>query len=96
MNCKQGDLAIIVGNGPNAGKLVTCVQFYPVKTLLRVKGPVDVSNVWFIEPSLPAWNNTLSNYIQDSVLRPIRDPGDDAKDEMLRPLPRSQTDKSTQ
>ena len=94
MNCKQGDLAIIVRSGDfyqenlgKLGKLVTCVEFvgpmsmrYPPNNVVMLE-----PDVWRIEPALPAWDGKLTPFCADVVLKPVRDSGDDAVDEMLRP-----------
>lgn len=72
MNCKQGDLAIIVRarNCPESlGAIVRCVRFCP--------HPLDGSPGWEIEPPFKTFRCA-----RDSALRPLRDrPGED---EMLR------------
>lgn len=83
MNCKPGDLAIVVATA-NAqqreyiGKIVTCV-----KVVNTIDGPVG----WRTAPFLV--NQFTKNSIAwvDHHLRPIRDPGDDATDETLQWLP---------
>lgn len=78
MNCKPGDLAVIVkSNYGHEGKFVRCLQ--------RHDGP------WVLEPVFaPGWiidipllkDGALCPYMLDSFLRPIRDqPG---TDEMIR------------
>jgi len=85
MNCRPGDLAIIV-RGINAGVLVSVIR--PTPPWCRTVA----------EPTEPTWEvELLSSAIDlnsgrcecpgqigdvcDSILRPIRDPGDDARDE---------------
>lgn len=82
MNCKKGDLAIIVGGFCNSGKVVECLRFL---------GPVD----WFggmplIRTDLPRWlvrtrcsplettdgERFTEVPIPDAWLRPIR-PGEE-------------------
>ena len=88
MNCKPGDLAVIVRSdaSENIGKLVTVLRPHHTRQA-----------VWFVEmhgncvdartnkPILAA--DPRTPWVHDICLRPIRDPGDDAMDEMLRPLP---------
>ena len=78
MNCKKGDLAVIVG-APSftrkwdrryLGYVVRCVELLPDKT-------------WWTDPELPAPERGSVITWYDAELRPIRDPGDDAKDETL-------------
>ena len=78
MNCKPGDLAIVVADidgttRPHIGKIVRCIR--PALWRGRHIG-------WFIEPRLSG-----HSCINDKCLRPIRDPGDDARDETLEWLP---------
>lgn len=87
MNCKPGDLAVIVS-------VLNPVAKFLIGTF------VEVLETGF-DPAGPAWlvrlNREITNPITgergdigvalDVHLRPIRDPGDDAQDEMLRPLP---------
>ena len=84
MNCKPGDLAVIVeSSAGNEGKIVRCIRVSQWKALLGPNG--DVSGVvWEIEPPVPGWlDGSPTAFALDQCLRPIRDPGDDAKDETL-------------
>jgi hypothetical protein len=85
MNCKPGDLAVVVRAGPLTqdflGRLVTVKRPGPD---LFVDGIVYAS--WEYEPEL---RNSVGvvQAIEDACLRPIRDPGDDARDQTLNWLP---------
>lgn len=96
MNCKPGDLAIRIqgesGDLVPVGAVVRCVRHY--------SGPANIDNVrqqftgWFVEyqghvTDADGWTWA----IPDEHLRPIRDPGDDAKDETLQWLPVPSTQK---
>jgi hypothetical protein len=89
MNCKPGDLAVIVGSTTTEanGHLVTCVR------LLDGCQPVDgiewnrigSSPVWLIEsfgcgvPWKPLTQKVMRRAASDAILRPIRDnPGDES------------------
>lgn len=77
MNCKPGDLAI------NVAGLVNCRgEIY--KVVRPYDGPLflDRGFAWWVDHRGQEFHCT------DASLRPIRDPGDDARDEMLRPLPK--------
>jgi hypothetical protein len=93
MNCKPGDLAIQVhSNANNHGALYTVLSWVGT---YRFNGGA--------EPHHDCWNvrceqrvvGTLGQVteaggvrvIPDTYLRPIRDPGDDARDESLAWLP---------
>lgn len=103
MNCKPGDMAEVVRPHFRHGAIVGVQrECSPVERIFLVAldrewgecGPVwlcamatggrGVDNATghaaYLYPGDEAW-------IADKYLRPIRDPGDDARDEMLRPLP---------
>lgn len=90
MNCKTGDLAVIV-NGKNIGRFCTVLDCGLLANdwwvrLIGGPGPVDRGgrNAMDVEAN-----------IDDSRLRPIRDPGDDARDETLSWLDVPSRDKAT-
>jgi hypothetical protein len=75
MNCKQGDLAIVVNSSSfqgaqHIGKIVTCVTAYD-------------HDSWLCDPPLLSTCGRMIAWL-DCHLRPIRDPGDDAQDETLQ------------
>jgi len=77
MNCKPGDLAVVVRiTDPRAkkhlGRIVRVTQMLPL----------GGEPLWWFEPVIDEF--VLAH---DSSLRPIRDPGDDAQDETLQWLP---------
>lgn len=86
MNCKPGDLAVIVKNLDGNTDRFVFVE--------SDSGKRDSGNVWWVCTSASAiytFNSGRINpgermFIADSVLRPIRDPGDDATDEMVQLL----------
>lgn len=82
MNCKPGDLAVVVKSYKNfnLGRLVTCMH---IRKVNYIHGP---EKGWVTSPML---KNVRGEEVPvpDSYLRPILNPGDDAVDEMLRPLP---------
>jgi len=75
MNCKQGDLAVIVckKETQHLGKIVRCMSIWR-------------GNHWICEPDLTGLDGAPLAWI-DSVLRPIRD--SDGQDETLtwQPVP---------
>ena len=83
MNCKPGDLAIIVDAGSCArvhiGKIVRCI---------RLTEPIYGHHGfgWETLPELNASDDGKALLWRDEHLRPIRDPGDDATDEMVQLL----------
>jgi hypothetical protein len=89
MNCKPGDLAIVVdSDANNEGKIVRCVRLsadnsvYSLVTRRWEYGPV-----WEIEPHLTNVFGRLCDYCADNQLRPIRPQDDHATDETLLWLP---------
>lgn len=81
MNCKPGDLAIIVNASDygriHIGKIVQCI---------RLERPTfgRPGLGWLTEPGLAASDDGKCLLWCDEHLRPIRDPGDDAVDEVLQ------------
>lgn len=80
MNCKPGDLAVIVGglgpaNSPNRGKFVTIGKF-----LGRVNG-WEGADRWEVDADVVGTRGTLHRHVRDCYLRPIRD--SDGTDETL-------------
>lgn len=75
MNCKPGELAIVVhSEAGNEGKIVTCIR--PFNKVWRHRnGVVRVEPSWEIDRELSGFGGDSSRYISDSQLRPIR-PGD--------------------
>lgn len=109
MNCKPGDLAVVVRPHFRHGAIVSVLRECSPKerdaliALERewgecgfvwlcgmVTGSRGVDNATgraaYLYPGDEAW-------IADKYLRPIRDPGDDAKDETLQWLPVPSTEK---
>jgi len=79
MNCKQGDLAIIVKSyAHNEGKIVQCIKFLPDFEY----SDGDRSDSWEVDIYLQCGNGILSKIIGDHQLRPIRD--QDGEDEMIK------------
>lgn len=89
MNCKPGDLAIIIASSAgNEGKIVRCVRLLKANDYwFKPSGQRYADATWEIDRLLPDYAGHLGNTIGDSQLRPIRDPSEDAKDETLEWLP---------
>lgn len=96
MNCKPGDLAIIVRPSRWSGWIVEVVSSAP--PFVRHVAPDGVTfaavsncDYWLVKAprAFGLMPNRVTRYgvFHKRCLRPILDPGDDAKDEMLRPLP---------
>jgi hypothetical protein len=89
MNCKPGDLAVIVAGRPrrNVGRIVRCVEVVVGETC-SCGGAV-----WIIDgDTVPVGSLAglfsellgIKPMVGDCCLKPIRDPGDDAVDEVLQ------------
>ena len=73
MNCKPGDLAVYVGRQSAClGQMVTVVSSV-------------TPDGWWVEPGLIGAEKH-PNMVYDRALRPIRDPGPEAVDEMVQKL----------
>jgi hypothetical protein len=85
MNCKPGDLAVVVRARFEADTpLVGRVRRVTVLTTPSWTG----SPRWLYEGErLTLKNGEVINCLADAALRPIRDPGEDARDESLAWLP---------
>ena len=75
MNCRQGDLAVIVRSKLvwPLGMIVRCVEFCVTE---------NGDPGWILDRPLTHGQDVYTS-VRDSCLRPIRDPGADAVDEML-------------
>lgn len=87
MRCRVGDMALIVEScAGNEGKIVQCLELAGLQGCLAPDGQVEEGAVWRIDQMLPSWSGTLGHHILDSQLRPLRDPGPDEVDEMVKLL----------
>ena len=80
MNCKPGQMAMVVRGEPkeNLGRVV--------RVLERVGNPSELIHgcvLWFYEGDLSMGDGTRAEAVADDCLRPLKDPGDDARDETL-------------
>ena len=98
MNCKPGDLAFIwppKTNNPIDAQIDDQLRGRIVRVVELVRGTSGAfsfeGTVWRIETPIrlliPSLGAIGIDGIRDGALRPIRDPGDDAKDETLEWLP---------
>lgn len=75
MNCKQGDLAIVVGSlAGNNGQIVRCVRLIGFFPLPAPDGKILHEWLWEIDKPLVGIFGQYGNDIQDSALHPIRPP----------------------
>jgi len=87
MNCKQGDLAIVIAavwDMSTIGRVVTCIQHVP-KGFETKEQRAAGNDVWLVSDGREKWLHG------DSRLRPIRD--NDGEDETLQwaPVPKEET-----
>lgn len=85
MNCKQGDLAVIVRSASgNEGRILTCLRVAP-RSKVRSEGFTDgdwTGVVWETDAFLAdTWGEGTSLY-PDARLRPLRN--SEGEDEMLK------------
>jgi hypothetical protein len=94
MNCRKGDLAVIVRSyAGNEGKIVRCVRLHASQThdLSGLPFGLSLGPRWVVDRPLPDAFGRPVFAVADACLRPIRDqPGED---ETLRiaGLPHSRT-----
>lgn len=87
MNCRQGDLAVIVrSEAGNAGKIVRCIRLIGLEEWFGLNGNLILDYTWEIDRPLKGWAGDESPKIRDGLLRPIRPQPDDAVDEMVQKL----------
>ena len=75
MNCKQGELAVIVrSKAGNEGRIVKCVRLASIDEIL---GNFHFSwaglVVWVVDAELPATLFGTTNMFPDERMRPLRD-----------------------
>lgn len=90
MNCKPGDRALCI-SGEQEGKVCEVISQGQTFTEIATGKQLCGWLVSFPSPvqwgSPNGWEDAREGWYPDAWLKPIRDPGDDARDEMLRPLP---------
>jgi hypothetical protein len=97
MNCKPGDLAVIVDGHEfrqNEGRIVRCLWFreswkYPGQVAWKVEVQGQAPLIGWITHS--STGPVTTPFCLESELRPIRDPGDDARDQTLEWVPSKET-----
>ena len=88
MNCKQGDLALVIDGGPNAGMMVTCLEWLPAGSRRDDLPPFitqhfeeSLGPLWRVDRFL-TWGATKIRIAPDKYLMPIR-PDSAGSDEAL-------------
>lgn len=97
MNCKPGDLAIVMRGPKNRGRIVRCIRVLPEfsEVLTQCGRPArtkdDAGPTWLVEGwvlyNAPPYGWVELPFASDSMLRPIDNPSDDAQDQTLSWLP---------
>lgn len=98
MNCKPGDLArIVCAASPNRDRIVRCIRLLQCGEEMVLDGvifaPTIHAEFWAVEGCLLGADPCGKDIeidggpVGDRWLRPIRDPGEDAKDESHAWLP---------
>lgn len=73
LNCKLGDLAIVVNSvAGNEGKIVRCVKFLGLVEFVDPDGSLTEMAAWEVDPPLPGWDGVLDTDCPDEDLRPIK------------------------
>ena len=73
LNCKQGDLAIVVNSvAGNEGKIVRCVKFIGRVDFLDIGDSIKNGAAWEVDPPLPGLDGRLGSDCLDEDLRPIK------------------------
>lgn len=88
MNCKPGDLAIVVKSfAGNEGKIVRCIRLRGEKPCTMPGRAATPVLSWEIDRPLVGWDGSIGETIPDWQLRPLRgDVGSDERiDELVTP-----------
>lgn len=94
MNCKQGDMAIVVrSDAGNEGKVLTCVRYVGEGKLVnKTFVAYDPGrHIWEVDQSMyvigvDGKHQGVSNYAFDSQLRPLRGDLTDNEEEIVKEL----------
>ena len=88
MNCKPGDLAIIVRTGKKTRLLLgRVIKVLKVQQGWPLNGDYSTVDCWTYEPPMFMDGGTPLTFANDCCLRPIRPQADDATDESAAWLP---------
>jgi hypothetical protein len=84
LNCKQGEIAIVVqSNAGNEGRVLTCLHLASRKQCeAESLGWWTAGAVWVTDADLMCNDGTTTRLYPDSRLRPLRD--SEGEDEVLR------------
>ena len=79
-NCKQGDLAIIIGTPRLDGIIVTCLKSHIIKDFSEEFLAWDIDRTFYFKDGTP------HNIMPDAVLFPINPLSEDEKNEFLEDM----------
>ena len=83
LNCKQGDIAVIVRSAAgNEGKIVQCLRLEMKLMACWPDGIQRLEPQWETDTPLRGCFGRVDRFVADSRLRPLRD--SDGEDEVLR------------
>jgi hypothetical protein len=83
LNCKQGDLAVIVRSRyGNEGKVLTCLRLASFAEVNAERLVIWKGSVWVTDATIDCNDGTTTRLYPDERLRPLRD--GEGEDEMLR------------
>ena len=80
MNCKPGDLAVIVrSKAGNCGRFLTVIRLATAEDLLAYGDAHPGSPIWVSDTPVRDVAGNVNPIVPDDILRPIRDqPGDES------------------
>lgn len=82
MNCKRGDLAVLIrSNSGNEGRIVRCVVLEKTSFSTEPLNARGITMAWRVDEPFHSLGG-ICTHIPDDYLRPIRD--NDGEDEILR------------
>lgn len=83
MNCKQGDLAVVVVGNPdeNLGRIIRVTKRAELRGFLAIGADAQGATFWEFEGNLICKDGFPADAVDDSALRPIRD--NDGTDEVI-------------
>jgi len=73
VNCKQGDLAMVIGGSYNLGKVLTCLEFVGMPPIDTMENGLNL--FWRVDTAITYYNflgeKSQHCYIDDTALMPL-------------------------
>lgn len=89
MNCRPGDLAIVINAGPDSAvprdAIVRCIRFYSGPAEVQGEPAIRFLSTWLVEYRGQEHIDGYAFQVPDQYLRPIRD--NEGEDETLQWAP---------